>query len=78
VIAVGDPQGDGGAEGLAAADATTDGHLVLFDPHAAAPAVTVLPPGQFAGEEGGIDPEPRRHAAENRRQPGPVALAGGH
>ena len=67
---MGEPERD------AAAHAALEERGVLFDLHAAAAAVAVLPAGELAGHEVGVDPEARRHPFQNRRQARPVGLAG--
>ncbi len=51
-VAVGEGHGDGGADGVAVADAGEDVGGVLFDAHAAAAAVALLAAPEFVVEEG--------------------------
>jgi hypothetical protein len=77
VVAVGDPEGDGRTERLAAADAAAHLGRVPLDLHPPPPSIAVLPPREVAGEQLEIHPQPGGKPGEDGGEPGAVALPGG-
>ena len=77
VVAVGDQQGDRAAERAAVADAGADLDGVGLDLHPAAAAVAELAPRHVAVERLAVELQPRRHALDDRHEPGPVRLPRG-
>ncbi len=77
VVAVGDQQRDRAAEGAAVADPGADLDRVGLDLHPAAAAVAELAPRHVAVERLAIELQARRHALDDRHEPGPVRLPRG-
>src|SRR5258708_10458783 len=74
-VVVGQRHGDGGADGLAVADAAEDVRGVLLDAHAAAAAVALLATPELAVDELLIDRHTGRHATYKGDETLAVALS---